>query len=159
MVLELVDSRPWWNYSHDDEIVEDGANAVVQVKDIEIVEDALFELKQGHDIEKNVVVLKYEDELVMPNCSKGFNLAFTQLLRVNLADDGLPATEIGFNKQYIVGASLLFGFMPKIASLLASVQRGSVEAFAKHVDDGHKASCPWEVPCYVSSNILDLLQF
>ncbi|KAF2304526.1 hypothetical protein GH714_032937 [Hevea brasiliensis] len=37
--------------------------------------------------------------------------------------------------------------------------RGSVEALAKHVDDGHKASCPWEVPCCVSSNILGLLQF
>ncbi|KAF2325257.1 hypothetical protein GH714_025788 [Hevea brasiliensis] len=47
--------------SDDEEIVEDGANADVQIGDIEIVEDALFELKQGHDIEKNAIVLKYED--------------------------------------------------------------------------------------------------
>ncbi|KAF2323363.1 hypothetical protein GH714_034843 [Hevea brasiliensis] len=145
--------------SDDDEIVEDGANAVVQVEDIEIVEDALFELKQGCDIEKNAILLKSEDELVIPNCSKGFNLASTQLLRVNLANDGLPATKIGFNKQDPFRASLLFGFMPKIASLLAYAQNGAGEAFAKQVEDGHKASCPWEVPCCVSTDILGLLQF
>ncbi|KAF2289125.1 hypothetical protein GH714_029019 [Hevea brasiliensis] len=52
--------------SDEEEIMNVGADAVVQVEDIEIVEDGSFESKQGCDIEKYFIVLKPRAELVKP---------------------------------------------------------------------------------------------